>query len=38
MGAIFRRKSALESILGGGGRFPERPTSVGVDHGISNEW
>ena len=27
----------LESILGKG-RFPERPTCVGVDHGISNEW
>ena len=21
-----------------GGGFPERPTCVGVDHGISNEW
>ena len=39
MGAIFRRKYGLESILGGGGKkFPERPTCVGVDHGISNEW
>ena len=35
MGAIFRMKYGLESILGRG-RFPERPTCVGVDHGISN--
>ena len=35
--AIFHRKYGLESILGKG-RFAERPTCVGVDHGISNEW
>ena len=37
MGAIFCRKYGLESIFFWGG-FPERPTCVGVDHGISNEW
>ena len=37
MGAIFRRKYDLECIFWGEG-FPERPTCVGVDHGISNEW
>ena len=36
VGAIFCRKYGLESILGEGDF--QRPTCVGVDHGISNEW
>ena len=31
------RDRAMEKHYWGGGRLPERPTCVDVDHGISNE-
>ena len=37
MGPYFIGNMAWRAFWGKG-RFPERPTCVGVDHGISNEW